>query len=173
MTNVFNLFCHGLIQYLPAALFYSFAALLLLATITDLRHQSFSLFLLLLLLTLGALSAFYYSPLNLSATLLSTALFMIIIGITTYVTNLFIRQKGMGSGDWLLWLIIGFWIAPEDIPFFLVWIGLTAGCIGIFWKTYFLQQRFPFGSAITSVLFCHLKSINITYLGVFNTHASF
>ncbi|MBA4749871.1 MAG: prepilin peptidase [Alphaproteobacteria bacterium] len=97
--------------------------------------------------TLGIFHVFYHH------TPLAQALFCaaLLMGLT-YSLKLYYEKKikapPLGGGDIKLFGAVGLWLSPQDIPWFLVSVGMAGILWGALWTRILQKRIFPFSPSI-------------------------
>jgi leader peptidase (prepilin peptidase)/N-methyltransferase len=142
----------------PLALLYTVLALTLyLLIIIDLEFYIIPDSLQIIILALGITYHLYLGHLwvpYLISSLLCTSL-----ALTLHFGYRWLRHReGLGFGDVKLLMVMGLWLMPMQLPFFLFFAGVFGIVLGLAWTGGTKHARFPFGPALVlSFLVCLLN----------------
>ena len=74
---------------------------------------------------------------------------------TSWIMGKILKKEAMGFGDVKFFAVAGLWLGLGLLPTFLTGAGLAGVILGVLWKFYVGQERFPFGPAlILSFVLC-------------------
>ncbi len=76
---------------------------------------------------------------------------LLLMGLT-YALKFFYEKEtkiaSLGGGDIKLFGALGLWLSPQDIPWFLVGVGMMGTLWGLLWQHIFQKRIFPFSPTI-------------------------
>ena len=68
----------------------------------------------------------------------------------------FMKKDTLGMGDVKFFAMAGLWLGLPDLPFFLIFSGLTGVFVGGYYRFFLKKQVFPFGPALILSLYAGL-----------------